>query len=92
MTQRELNLFPKVYCYTFSYCRQTVDEWRCLTGYKHQYTWRDFDFLVSRDGFEWYVMYQVWQQSRNAFLRVVDETVTYYGTVSDVREQLLCTN
>jgi hypothetical protein len=93
MRQLELPLSPKVYCYPFSYRRGDDVGWRARTGYNRILVWSRYDFIVSRNGFEWYIMYQV-SYGRGEFLRIVDETVTYYGDADSVWQQLkpLCDN
>jgi hypothetical protein len=46
----------------------------------------DWSFAVSKDGVNWYVMYQSNNFPKPGFTRVVDEGQAYYGTLQEVVE------
>jgi hypothetical protein len=95
MRQLELPLFPKVYCTlmlgdslgtrldwrrTHGYIKCEVIECASFAG--------DWTFLVSRDGYTWFPMYQIVEdRARMRYARIVDETTPMYGTYADVVQQ-----
>ena len=44
----------------------------------------DWDFVVSKDGFEWYIMSQENNWPRPGFTRTVDKSRPFFGTPEEV--------
>lgn len=62
----------------YQYCE--VYDWTSSAG--------DWTFIVSKDGNEWFVMYQENNWPRAGFTRTIDDTQPMYGTPEDVWEQI----
>jgi hypothetical protein len=96
MRQLELNLSPKVYCSRFSYAwDEATHVWKRKNGYTVCHVWHchntlgEWEYVVTRDQYEWYVMYQICVDNHGVeFLRVVDESDVIYATEDELSAKL----
>lgn len=68
-------------------------KWAEQQGYTHcaAVDWSssagDWSFIVSKDGYEWFPMYQSNNFPRHGFTRSIDETRRYFGSEQEALEQ-----
>lgn len=97
MSERELNEYVgESFADQATGCAGAGDyrTWAASQGFKHcaVLNWTssagDWEFIVSRDGEEWFLMCQTNNWPRAGFTRSVDESLPFYGTAEHVLEQV----